>query len=102
MRKYIMPSQSEWLSKHGIDILNEEVNLQGLLAMLPKKITDRQRIYELKIGVDHYSEEWYVKYENFDNSCDDLESFVSAKELIDAVFTAIVWVNTDERVKALD
>ena len=69
--------------------------LEDLLRILPKKITDRQRIYELRIWIDHYSDNWCIEYVH-DSLCNDFDdSFVSAEELIDAVYQEIVFLKTD-------
>lgn len=74
--------------------------LEDLLRILPKKITDRQRIYELRIWVDHYSDNWCIEYTH-DYGCNDLDdSFVSAEDLIDAVYQEICFLKT-ENIKEL-
>lgn len=63
--------------------------LDKLISILPKKITDRGKVYELKIWVDHYSDAWYIEYTNVNECSDTLDSFQSAEELCDAVYYMI-------------
>lgn len=87
----------EWNDPNAIDILESQCvfSLESLLAILPKKITDRQRIYDLRIWVDHYSDNWCIEYTH-DYGCNDLDdSFVSAEELIDAVYAEICFLKTN-------
>lgn len=96
MKTKLTPQQSLRLNEFGIDA--KGLDLQGLLAMLPKKITDRRNIFHLEMGIDHYSDEWYLKYVDYENCCDDLESWHSAAELIDVVFEGILWINSESSV----
>lgn len=81
---------------------NDEIlfTLQDLLSILPKKITDRRRICELRIWVDHYSDNWCIKYTHDTDVNDFEDSFVSADELIDAVYQEICFLKT-ENIKEL-
>lgn len=70
-------------------------SLIHLLSILPKKITDRQRIYELRIWVNHYSDNWCIEYTHDTDVNDFDDSFVSAEELIDAVYQEICFLKTN-------
>lgn len=74
--------------------------LQDLLSILPKKVSDRQRIYELEISVDHYSDAWCVQYTHNTDVNNLEDSFQSAEELIDAIYAEICFLKT-ENIKGL-
>lgn len=65
--------------------------LDDLLRILPQKITDRRKVYNLTMGVN--SEDlWYAKYMNIHNCCDELDSYQDAHELCDCIYDMIVWL----------
>lgn len=90
--------------KNGNEIREYQFSLDCLLAILPKKITDRRVIYELRMGICNSlggGEYWYIKYVNPFLDTDELESFQSAEELIDAVYQELCWIKQQENVKEL-
>lgn len=81
---------------------NEEYvfTLTDLLSILPKKITDRRKVYNLTIGVN--SEDlWYVKYINSLDDWDSLNSYQDAEELCDCIYDMIVWLKENKELKWL-
>lgn len=95
MKTILQQEQINRLHEFGFDA----VRLTDLLSILPKKISDRRRIYELRMGVTDCicaDEQWYVEYKDSHNDMDELESFQAAEELIDAIFDMIVWIRTNE------
>lgn len=97
MKTILQQDQIRKLQEFGIDA----VKLDDLLRILPKKITDRYRVYELKIWVDHYSDAWCIEYTNVNECSDTLDSFQSAEELCDAVYYMIRWICKNDNVKQL-
>lgn len=89
------PEGEYWQGEECGDIC---FTLEDLLAMLPKKITDRRNIYELRIGVTDclfVDEQWYVEYKDSRTDIDELDTFRSADELIDAVYAEICFLKTN-------
>lgn len=97
MKTKLTTEQIERLYDLGLNV----INLGEMLSILPKKITDRMRIYELKIWVDHYSDAWCIEYTNVNECSDTLDSFQSAEELCDAVYYMIRWICKNDNVKQL-
>lgn len=88
---------------NGNEIKELRFRLEYLLSILPKKITDRRNIYELRMGITDCigaDEQWFVEYKDSRTDIDELESFVSAEELIDAIYQEICWLKTG-KVKEL-
>lgn len=68
-----------------------EFSLGALFSILPKKVTDRRKVYNLTMGVN--SEDlYYAKYMNIHNCCDELDSYQDAHELCDCIYDMIVWL----------
>ena len=92
------------LDKYDFDANGKEIveycfRLEDLLRILPKKITDRRKIYQLRMGITDCiigDEHWYVVYKDSRTDVDELESFQSAEELIDAVYAILVWLKTNK------
>lgn len=75
---------------NGNEYREYRFTLSDLLSILPKKVSDRQRIYELEMWVDHYSDDWCVKYSH------EEDSFQSAEELCDAIYAEICWLKNED------
>ena len=92
MKTKLTTEQIERLYELGLNV----INLNEILSILPKKITDRQNIYNLEIGIWDSGDGWSICYRNRITGTDDLESYQESEELVDAVFDIIVWVRTNK------
>ena len=87
MKTKLTTEQIERLYNLGLNV----INLNEMLSILPQKITDRRKVYNLTMGVN--SEDlWYAKYMNIHNCCDELDSYQDAHELCDCIYDMIVWL----------
>ena len=94
MKTKLTTEQIERLYNLGLNV----INLDEMLSFLPKKITDRRNIYQLRMGITDClsgDEHWYVVYKDSRTDIDDLESFQSAEEMIDAVYAMLCWLKTE-------
>lgn len=91
MKTKLTTEQIERLYNLGLNV----INLDEMLSILPKKITDRRKIYNLTMGVN--SEDlWYAKYMNDHDCYDELGSYQDAHELCDCIYNMIVWLKTNK------
>lgn len=93
MKTKLTTEQIECLYNWGLNV----INLDEMLSVLPKKITDRRKVYNLLIETADCldgKERWYISYRNT-LDVDELDSHQSAEELCDAVYDMIVWVRTN-------
>ena len=94
MKTKLTTEQIERLYNLGLDV----INLDEMLSVLPKKITDRRKVYNIQIEISDCldeDEKWYISYRN-SLDIDELESFQSAEELIDAIYNILVWLKTNK------
>ena len=75
-----------------------EFSLGALFSILPKKITDRRKVYNLQIEISDCldaDDKWCILYRN-SLGIDELDSFQSAEELIDAIYNILVWLKENK------
>lgn len=92
MKTILQQSQIDKLYEFGISA----TRLTDLLSILPHKITDRQRIYNLEIGIWDSGYGWTICYRDRINDTDDLETYQEAEELIDAVYQELCFLKAEK------
>lgn len=93
MKTKLTTEQIERLYNLGLNV----INLDEMLSVLPKKITDRRKVYNLRIDISDCldgNEKWCISYRNV-LDVDELETFQSAEDMIDAVYAMLCWLKTE-------
>lgn len=74
--------------------------LTDLFRILPKKVSDRRKIYSLTIEIADCldgDDKWCISYRNT-LDMDEWDSFQSAEELIDAIYAMILFLKSEKEL----
>ncbi len=72
--------------------------LADMLSLLPKWVKYRNMLLWLEIGIDEYSDGWYVRYQS-SQGIDEADTFVSAEKLVDALYLEMKHLITEGIIK---